>query len=195
RAGRAGAQAQRPFVLCPQERARAMPSRDRRAHPRTRRLPRMPSRRDDVRSQRPNEVCGPWTRSLPVGNRAAGSARCRCVQRGRSAWISPSGDHLSVSTTGSPMACASLMDAPDGRACPGALARTSGGGCAITASAMAVGESAETLDAGTELERTAERSVSPVELLWDLVFVFAVTQVGTLLSRGLTWEGFGRSML
>jgi hypothetical protein len=34
-----------------------------------------------------------------------------------------------------------------------------------------------------------------VELLWDLVFVFAVTQVTTLLSGHLTWAGFGRSML
>jgi low temperature requirement protein LtrA len=40
-----------------------------------------------------------------------------------------------------------------------------------------------------------DRAVSPVELLWDLVFVFAITQVGTLLSRELTWAGFGRSML
>jgi low temperature requirement protein LtrA len=32
-------------------------------------------------------------------------------------------------------------------------------------------------------------------LLWDLVFVFAVTQVTALLSRHLTWVGFGRSML
>jgi low temperature requirement protein LtrA len=40
-----------------------------------------------------------------------------------------------------------------------------------------------------------EHGVSPVELLWDLVFVFAVTQVGTLLSRELSWAGFGRSML
>jgi low temperature requirement protein LtrA len=38
-------------------------------------------------------------------------------------------------------------------------------------------------------------AVSPVELLWDLVFVFAVTQVGTLLSRELSWAGFGRAML
>jgi low temperature requirement protein LtrA len=60
---------------------------------------------------------------------------------------------------------------------------------------MAIGESAQTLDAGSELKRAAERSVSPVELLWDLVFVFAITQVGTLLSRELTWQGFGRSML
>jgi low temperature requirement protein LtrA len=60
---------------------------------------------------------------------------------------------------------------------------------------MAVGESAEILDAGTEVRPAAERGVSPVELLWDLVFVFAITQVGTLLSGQLTWGGFGRSML
>jgi low temperature requirement protein LtrA len=40
-----------------------------------------------------------------------------------------------------------------------------------------------------------ERRTTPVELLWDLVFVFAVTQVTTLLSKSLTWAGFGRSML
>jgi len=40
-----------------------------------------------------------------------------------------------------------------------------------------------------------ERRTSPLELLWDLVFVFAVTQVTSLLSRDLTWSGFGRSML
>jgi low temperature requirement protein LtrA len=40
-----------------------------------------------------------------------------------------------------------------------------------------------------------ERRTSPVELLWDLVFVFAVTQVTALLSRDLSWAGLGRSML
>jgi low temperature requirement protein LtrA len=40
-----------------------------------------------------------------------------------------------------------------------------------------------------------ERRTSPVELLWDLVFAFAVTQVVTLLARQPTWAGFGRSML
>ena len=40
-----------------------------------------------------------------------------------------------------------------------------------------------------------ERRTSPVELLWDLVFVFAITQVTTLLWRDLTWKGFGRAML
>jgi low temperature requirement protein LtrA len=41
----------------------------------------------------------------------------------------------------------------------------------------------------------SERRTSPVELFWDLVFVFALTQVTTLLSRHLTWGGFGRAML
>jgi low temperature requirement protein LtrA len=41
----------------------------------------------------------------------------------------------------------------------------------------------------------AERRTSPVELLWDLVFVFAVTQVTTLLADDITWGGFGRGML
>src|SRR5437764_15265019 len=43
--------------------------------------------------------------------------------------------------------------------------------------------------------RATERRTSPVELLWDLVFAFAVTQVITLLLGDLTWRGFGRSML
>jgi len=42
---------------------------------------------------------------------------------------------------------------------------------------------------------TDERRTSPVELLWDLVFVFAVTQVSTLLYHDLTWAGFGRALL
>jgi low temperature requirement protein LtrA len=41
----------------------------------------------------------------------------------------------------------------------------------------------------------ADRLTSPVELLWDLVFVFAITQVTTLLSQDLSWTGLGRSML
>jgi low temperature requirement protein LtrA len=40
-----------------------------------------------------------------------------------------------------------------------------------------------------------ERHTTPVELLWDLVFVFAVTQVTTLLSDDLSWTGFGHGML
>jgi low temperature requirement protein LtrA len=40
-----------------------------------------------------------------------------------------------------------------------------------------------------------QHRTTPVELLWDLVFVFAITQVSSLLSRELSWAGFGRSML
>ncbi|HEV3128348.1 MAG TPA: low temperature requirement protein A [Solirubrobacteraceae bacterium] len=40
-----------------------------------------------------------------------------------------------------------------------------------------------------------ERRTSSVELLWDLVFVFAITQVTTFLSRHLSWGGFGQGML
>jgi low temperature requirement protein LtrA len=47
----------------------------------------------------------------------------------------------------------------------------------------------------TGFEILDERRTTPVELLWDLVFVFAVTQVTTLLSHDLTWAGFGRAML
>jgi low temperature requirement protein LtrA len=41
----------------------------------------------------------------------------------------------------------------------------------------------------------AERRTTPAELFWDLVFVFAVTQVTTLLHNDLSWAGFGRAML
>ena len=41
----------------------------------------------------------------------------------------------------------------------------------------------------------SERRTSAVELLWDLVFVFAVTQVTTLIAHDLSWAGFGRGML
>ena len=40
-----------------------------------------------------------------------------------------------------------------------------------------------------------ERRTTPVELLWDLVFVFAVTQVTALLADDLSWAGLGRGML
>jgi low temperature requirement protein LtrA len=41
----------------------------------------------------------------------------------------------------------------------------------------------------------AEQRTTPAELFWDLVFVFAVTQVTTLLYKDLSWAGFGRAML
>ena len=40
-----------------------------------------------------------------------------------------------------------------------------------------------------------ERRTTPVELLWDLVFVFAVTQVTTLLARNTNWARLGEAML
>src|SRR2546423_14909288 len=46
-----------------------------------------------------------------------------------------------------------------------------------------------------EAPALAERRPSSVELFWDLVFVFAITQVSTLLAHDLTWKGFGRAML
>jgi low temperature requirement protein LtrA len=48
--------------------------------------------------------------------------------------------------------------------------------------------------AGTQAV-AGERRTSPIELLWDLVFVFAVTQVTSLLSSDLAWRGLGRSLL
>jgi low temperature requirement protein LtrA len=42
---------------------------------------------------------------------------------------------------------------------------------------------------------TEERRTSPIELLWDLVFVFAVTQVTELMTRELSWTGVGQGML
>jgi low temperature requirement protein LtrA len=40
-----------------------------------------------------------------------------------------------------------------------------------------------------------EQRTTPVELFWDLVFVFALTQVSALLAHDLSWQGFGQSML
>jgi low temperature requirement protein LtrA len=61
------------------------------------------------------------------------------------------------------------------------------------AAPAAVPEAPERKPGTSPVER--ERRTSPVELLWDLVFVFAITQVTTLLWRDLTWRGFGRAML
>lgn len=41
----------------------------------------------------------------------------------------------------------------------------------------------------------SERRTSPIELLWDLVFVFAITQVTTLLAARPGWGRFGEGML
>jgi low temperature requirement protein LtrA len=53
--------------------------------------------------------------------------------------------------------------------------------------------SVEAQASATETE--AERRSSPVELLWDLVFVFAITQVTTLLAHDPSWSRFGEAML
>jgi low temperature requirement protein LtrA len=46
-----------------------------------------------------------------------------------------------------------------------------------------------------ELSSAAEKRVAPLELFFDLVFVFALTQVTKLMSDDPTWEGLGRGML
>jgi low temperature requirement protein LtrA len=40
-----------------------------------------------------------------------------------------------------------------------------------------------------------EQRVTPLELFFDLVFVYAITQVTLLMSDDLTWPGLGRGML
>jgi low temperature requirement protein LtrA len=40
-----------------------------------------------------------------------------------------------------------------------------------------------------------EQRVTPLELLFDLVFVYAITQVTLLMSNDPTWEGLGRGLL
>jgi low temperature requirement protein LtrA len=50
-------------------------------------------------------------------------------------------------------------------------------------------------DAERELEADAEHQVTPLELFFDLVFVFAMTQVTSLLADDPTWGGVLRGML
>jgi low temperature requirement protein LtrA len=40
-----------------------------------------------------------------------------------------------------------------------------------------------------------EQRVTPLELFFDLVFVYAITQVTTLMSHDLTWRGVGHGLL
>jgi low temperature requirement protein LtrA len=40
-----------------------------------------------------------------------------------------------------------------------------------------------------------EQRVTPLELFFDLVFVYAITQVTTLMSEDLTWRGIGQGLL
>ena len=50
-------------------------------------------------------------------------------------------------------------------------------------------------DAERELESSGEHRVTPLELFLDLVFVFAITQVTSLLADDPTWGGVLRGML
>jgi low temperature requirement protein LtrA len=49
----------------------------------------------------------------------------------------------------------------------------------------------------SDAERTSgdEHQVTPLELFFDLVFVFAITQVTSLLADDPTWLGVLRAML
>jgi low temperature requirement protein LtrA len=50
-------------------------------------------------------------------------------------------------------------------------------------------------DGERELEHDDEHQVTPLELFFDLVFVFAITQVTSFLARDPTWGGLLRAML
>jgi low temperature requirement protein LtrA len=45
------------------------------------------------------------------------------------------------------------------------------------------------------MSEQSEKRVAPLELFFDLVFVFALTQVTALMSEHLTWEGLAQGML
>jgi low temperature requirement protein LtrA len=44
-------------------------------------------------------------------------------------------------------------------------------------------------------DEASEKRVAPLELFFDLVFVFALTQITYLMSENPTWEGLGQGML
>jgi low temperature requirement protein LtrA len=50
-------------------------------------------------------------------------------------------------------------------------------------------------EAVEELAESSEHAVTPLELFFDLVFVFAITQVTSLLTHHPTWHGVFRGML
>jgi low temperature requirement protein LtrA len=47
----------------------------------------------------------------------------------------------------------------------------------------------------SETTATGDHSVTPLELFFDLVFVFAITRVTTMLAEDTTWGGIGRGLL
>jgi low temperature requirement protein LtrA len=58
---------------------------------------------------------------------------------------------------------------------------------------MSVAETTQVPQEG--LVDESEKRVAPLELFFDLVFVFALTQVTELMSQNPTWEGLGQGML
>ena len=50
-------------------------------------------------------------------------------------------------------------------------------------------------EAASRSDEEVEERVAPLELFFDLVFVFAITQVTTLMSEHPTWEGLAQGML
>jgi low temperature requirement protein LtrA len=49
--------------------------------------------------------------------------------------------------------------------------------------------------AAAEPDEASDKRVAPLELFFDLVFVFALTQITYLMSENPTWEGLGQGML
>jgi low temperature requirement protein LtrA len=49
--------------------------------------------------------------------------------------------------------------------------------------------------AADEPDEASEKRVAPLELFFDLVFVFALTQITFLMSENPTWEGLGQGLL
>jgi low temperature requirement protein LtrA len=58
---------------------------------------------------------------------------------------------------------------------------------------MSVSEEQQEIDEGRQ--DGSEKRVAPLELFFDLVFVFALTQVTLLMAEHPTWEGLGQGML
>ncbi|HLM08115.1 MAG TPA: low temperature requirement protein A [Thermoleophilaceae bacterium] len=60
---------------------------------------------------------------------------------------------------------------------------------------MEASEAARTAEVLEGEARAPEKRVAPLELFFDLVFVFAITQVTVMMAENPTWEGLGRGML
>jgi low temperature requirement protein LtrA len=56
-------------------------------------------------------------------------------------------------------------------------------------------EAHDAIQTGEEHHLEPEEKVTPLELFFDLVFVFALTQVTSLMSANPTWEGLAQGML